>query len=526
MSNYTPTGNPLNQTRGISSSIRSEFNLIATAVTSKGDLAGQTWAGVHDFTGGSVKVPVLAYGSTGSYAVSMDTLNAAVFAAANLPAQVSNAGKFLATNGSIPSWAYPASVALSPRTSNTILAATDRATFIDITSGTFTQTIAPAATLGAGWYCWYRNSSTGVVTHDPNANETIDALLTRNCYPQECIMLFTDGVNFYTEVIHPFYFKSLSTVNFVMPSGYLEIESDLTAGGGGGGSGRRGAAGVIRSGGAPGGAPGRVVRRHRNIAAGTSITLTIGAAGTGGAAQTVDNTTGNNGTSGGNTSFGSLSIAYGGAAGAGGGANSTLAATSGSGSLSSGASVAGGAITNGGQPNFNGSGIGIGGSTDNFSTGGAGTNSTASNSGSNSEWGGAGSAYGNGAGTGAQSSGSSLYGVSAAGLGGNISSGDTMPAIAGTAGLNGTNTAGGGAPGGTCGASPTVGTAGAAATTDDACGNSGGGGGSSITAAAAAGGAGGFPGGAGGGGGAALNGFNSGPGGVGAAGRGIIKGIV
>lgn len=94
---YTATGNPVVLTRGTSSLIRSEFTLIAAGFTSvnsemvtKAASTGQTWTGTHDFTDATITVPTIAYGSTGSYAVSMDTLNAAVFAA-TLPAVPSGA---------------------------------------------------------------------------------------------------------------------------------------------------------------------------------------------------------------------------------------------------------------------------------------------------------------------------------------------------------------------------------------------------------------------------------------------------
>lgn len=531
---YTVTGIPVAQTRASSSQVRGEFVLIQTAfasvntdITAKGAIIGQTWTGTHTFPATTFGVTA-SFGATGTAYATLDFVNA-VATSAVLPGQGGNAGKLLVTNGTTASWAYATRIR-SARTSNTILAAADIGTFVDITSGTFTQTLTAAATLGSGWYCWLRNSGTGVITLDPNGAETIDGLTTRACYGQEEIVLSTDGTSWFTEVIHPFYFKPAATATFIMPSGYLEVESDLTGASAGGGSGRRGAATTNRSGGAPGGAPGRVVRRHRNIVAGTSITITIGAAGSGGAAQTVNDTDGVDGTAGGNTSFGTLSIAYGGAAGKGGSNNSTArASTSGSGSLSAGSSTNASAATNGGLPRTTNMSVSIattGTTADNLGTGGAASSSQGSSIGGNSEFGGAGSASGDPTNTTVATSGSSIYGVSAAGIGGHITNTDTMPTTAGTAGLNGVYVVGGGAPGGTCGASPTAGTAGAAATTDDACGNSGGGGGSSITAAAAAGGAGGFPGGAGGGGGASLNGFNSGPGGAGAAGRGIIKGIV
>lgn len=89
-------------------------------------------------------------------------------------------------------------VVLSTRTSNTILAAADRSVLVDITSGTFTQTFTAAATLGSGWFCYYRNSGTGVVTLDPNSGEHIDGVDTRIMYPGECRLIQCDGSGFYT----------------------------------------------------------------------------------------------------------------------------------------------------------------------------------------------------------------------------------------------------------------------------------------------------------------------------------------
>jgi hypothetical protein len=58
MANYTVTGIPAAQTRASSSQVRAEFTLIATAVNSKGDTAGQVWTGAHDYSAASsFKVP-------------------------------------------------------------------------------------------------------------------------------------------------------------------------------------------------------------------------------------------------------------------------------------------------------------------------------------------------------------------------------------------------------------------------------------------------------------------------------------
>jgi hypothetical protein len=89
-------------------------------------------------------------------------------------------------------------LARSGRTSNTILGLADSGKFIDITSGTFTQTFDAAATLAANWLVYIRNSGTGVITLDPNASETIDGLTTIKVYPGEAFVVQCDGSALYT----------------------------------------------------------------------------------------------------------------------------------------------------------------------------------------------------------------------------------------------------------------------------------------------------------------------------------------
>lgn len=140
MSDYTTTGNPLAQTRSISSSIRNEFLAIATAVNSKSDNSGDTYTGTHDFTGATINVETLAYGTTGTYAVSWDAMNAAVFAAANLPAQTGNGGKSLRTDGTTPSWAYPHITTINATvTANTTL--TESYIYVPVQMATLGQSI-------------------------------------------------------------------------------------------------------------------------------------------------------------------------------------------------------------------------------------------------------------------------------------------------------------------------------------------------------------------------------------------------
>lgn len=445
---------------------------------------------------------------------------------AALPAQPGGAARYELTSvGGLAGWLLADSMERRAITGTSTVTKDDAGDLIEITSGTFTLAFDPVATLGDKASGLIYNSGTGDVTLDPNGLETIDGLASFIMYPGEIRRWYVSSGALYTLVLKRFSMVKSSSGNFTWPPGYLDIDLDAVAASGGGGSGRRGAAGTARAGGAPGGAPARVRRRVHGVAPGTVIAYTVGAAGVGGAAITADNTSGNNGTAGGNTTFGTYLTAYGGAGGRGGDDSGTASATSGSGSLAAGTSVAGGA--NGGGP-FAASILGsstTATSINNYDEGG-GAVQTGVSQGGCTIYGGAGSANVNIAGTTASSGGSSVLGVAAGGVGGHITTANTMPATAGTAGARGSYTAGGGAAGGTCGGAPTAGTAGAAATNDNEVGGSGSGGGSSITTAAAAGGNGGYPGGAPGGGGASLNGNNSGKGGDGAGGRLIIMGVV
>jgi hypothetical protein len=83
------------------------------------------------------------------------------------------------------------------RTSNTILAQTDFGKTIVVTSGTFSQTLTAAATLGDGWRCHLFNRGTGTVTVDPNGSENINGATTLTVPPGHGGWIFCDGASFY-----------------------------------------------------------------------------------------------------------------------------------------------------------------------------------------------------------------------------------------------------------------------------------------------------------------------------------------
>lgn len=407
----------------------------------------------------------------------------------------------------------------SARTSNTILAAADGTTIIDITSGTFSQTFTAAATLGSGWYCWIRNGGTGEITLDPNGAETIDSLTTFIMYPGEVRLVQCDASGFNSAVVHPFYYTYTASGTFTQPPGYKATGSIAVGAGGGGGSGCRDAAGTARCGGSGGGGGVRTPPTiFVGLTAGTGYTITIGAGGTAGAAVTVNTTAGNNGAVGGSSSFGTLLVGYGG----GGGAGGTLT-TAGVGGGGGGTGGAGGTAGAGGLPSAN-SLFGSGSTAaSRFNTGGGGAAYSTSGAGAAgcAEFGGGAGGGTDNAGNGTQG-GSSIYGGAGGGGGGGITAANA--ATAGQdAGKNGSYAAAGGAAGGAAtGANGTPGVAGVTG----ACGGGGGGGGAAAAGAGGTGAVGGAPGGGAGGGAGSLNGNNSGAGGVGGRGEVQVWGVV
>lgn len=203
------------------------------------------------------------------------------------------------------------------RTSNTILGGLDIGKLIDVTTASFTQTFAAVATLGAGWWCIIHNSSATALTLDPNGSELIDGLATYKMYAGEARLIQCDGSALRSVVLKPFYQRFAASETFTTPPGYRAIGGLLW---GGGESGERTNSLESNS---KGGAGGGLTRFLLPVSAvGASQSLTIGA---GGAAVTGVA----NGNPGGNTSFGSLAIGYGGGtitANCGGGLASITAA--------------------------------------------------------------------------------------------------------------------------------------------------------------------------------------------------------
>lgn len=285
----------------------------------------------------------------------------------------------------------------------------------------------------------------------------------------------SDGVSAWTydvgDVPQVFVFTS-TTTGWTIPAWCTELYLETIGAGGGGGSGRRGAAGTARGGGGGASSGGRSWRTMRKSDISGTLDITVGAAGTGGAAVSADSTNGTNGVGGGTCSI----------------------------AITSGATL----VT------ANGGGLGFGGTT---------SGGTAGGSASGMEPGNAGGAGATGTGASANQNATAYPGMTAGGGGGGggITAGDAV-ADGGLGGISrswlttgatgGVNPGGAGNPG--------------TASSGQGPGGGGAGGASSKTGIAGTGGAGGNYGAGGGGGGASLDGNNSGAGGPGSAGVCVI----
>lgn len=149
-------------------------------------------------------VPV-ANGGTGQ-----TTANAALNAL--LPSQSGQSGKFLTTDGTDTSWATAgggsSTLTIQNKTGAYTVVVGDLGTIINCTSGTFTVSLDPAATLGSGFNCWIWNTGTGVITIDPNGSETIDGRTTFVLRQGQGTQIICNGTNFNTGAPKQYYLYS------------------------------------------------------------------------------------------------------------------------------------------------------------------------------------------------------------------------------------------------------------------------------------------------------------------------------
>lgn len=278
---------------------------------------------------------------------------------------------------------------------------TDRASIIDILTGTGTLAFTAAATLGDGWFCYIRNAGTGDVTLNPDGSELIDGLTSWVLYPGGAILVHCDGSAFRSVLLSPMRKVFTTSGTFTKPGCGTWIDIEGTGAGGGGG---RAGAGDGGAGGAGGSSP--PPRRMALSSVGATESVSIPTGGTG---ATADNTAG---TGGGNATFGAHYTAYGG--GGGDGINTIPGGGGGGGTAAAGTSVSNAIGGGAGGGLLGGAGGGTGGtgsdSTLGGGGGGGGNSAAAAGSGGNSIYGGGGGGGGmNGASAGGNG-GNSVYG--------------------------------------------------------------------------------------------------------------------
>lgn len=122
-------------------------------------------------------------------------------------------------------------------------------------------------------------------------------------------------------------YNTAGSFTWTKPAGLKSAIVFVGGAGGGGGSGARNAAGTNRFGGGGGGGGAWNIQLFDAVLLASTVAVTVGAAGTGGAGILVDTTNGANGNTGGQSQFASI-ISAGGGAGSGG---TTTAGTAGSG---------------------------------------------------------------------------------------------------------------------------------------------------------------------------------------------------
>lgn len=176
---------------------------------------------------------------------------------------------------------------------NTTLDSTHNGKLLSCT-GTITLTLTSAVTLANGWWCYISNIGTGVITLSSGSANLYqiggrsswgvtsltvpDTGTGNNLYNNGTVMVVCDGTNFNVNPIATAHGSQTFTASgtWVCPVG---INTVWVTGIGGGGAGAASAAGTSNPTGGGGGSGDMVVRQRLSVVAGTSYTVTVGAAG-------------------------------------------------------------------------------------------------------------------------------------------------------------------------------------------------------------------------------------------------------
>lgn len=203
---------------------------------------------------------------------------------------------------------------MQSKNSNYTVIANDRGDIFKCIS-TLELALTSASVLGASFSFIVSNTGTGTVTINPNGTETIDGQPTKTVGAGQSLIIYCDGLNFYSIAGGGGGFNGLQVFTtdgvFTVPSGISKIKVTAFGAGGGGGGGLTNSY-LSGSGGGQGGIATKAIT---GLVSGDTILVTVGVGGSGGATGASPN--GGDGTGGGTTSFGGYVSATGGGGGQG-----------------------------------------------------------------------------------------------------------------------------------------------------------------------------------------------------------------
>ncbi|MYM81077.1 hypothetical protein GTP44_03765 [Duganella sp. FT50W] len=194
------------------------------------------------------------------------------------------------------------------RTANVMLTRSDTGKFIDITSGTFTQTFDNLANLPASWSVWIRNSGSGDITI-PASDDRTNWIM----YTGETRLFMKDQVSLTLKSIVEVSFQKtiVTSGSFRTPPGYTSLTLELW-GGGGSGAATAYASAAFATGGTGGSYILTTIPVADILSVSPDVTTTVGA---GGLAVGASGSQLSNGNQGGSTTFGTYATANGGVGG-------------------------------------------------------------------------------------------------------------------------------------------------------------------------------------------------------------------
>lgn len=123
-------------------------------------------------------------------------------------------------------------ISRSQKSSASSIVVGDKAKLIEATTGTWQLDLLAAATAGATFWFFFRNTGTGAITIEPDGAETIDGRSGIRAYPGEGFLIQCDGTNWLTvgrsrlvrlgEVINP---ATVAAIDFDLFGGDTEINA-------------------------------------------------------------------------------------------------------------------------------------------------------------------------------------------------------------------------------------------------------------------------------------------------------------